>query len=117
MATKKILNDGLSNKQRILRMVERWDDDIPFEQALYHMSVMQAVMEGIKDVEEGRVYDHDEVFDELERLCDEEENQARLVGKGKKESAGASGSHRGRRLSKNGAIVRKSAPKVRESAS
>jgi predicted transcriptional regulator len=117
MATKKILNDGLTNKQRILRMVERWDDDIPFEKALYHMHVMKEVMEGIKDVEEGRFVDHDELFDELERLCNEEENQARLVGECDKKPEGGSRSHRGRRLPKNGEVVRKPPPKVRKPAS
>ena len=114
---KKILDDGLTNKQRILRMVERWDDDIPFEQALYHMHVMKEVMEGIKDIEEGRFVDHDELFDELERLCDEEENQARMVGKGGKRSKGTPRAHHGSRLPKNGEVVRKPPQKIRKPAS
>ena len=76
----KPLADGLTNKQRILQMVERWPDDISYEKALYHLSVLQAIDEGLKDIEAGRTTDHDEVFDELERLCDEEESQAALVG-------------------------------------
>jgi hypothetical protein len=114
MPAKKILTDSLTNKQRILRMVERWDDDIPLEQALYHMHVMKEVMESIKEVEAGEVLDFDEVFDELERACDEEENTAGNVPKGKKKSEGSARPHRERRLPKNGEIVRKSAPKVRK---
>jgi len=50
---KKILTDDLTNKQRILRMVERWDDDIPFEKALYHLHFMKEVMEAIEEAEQG----------------------------------------------------------------
>ena len=112
-ATKKILTDGLTNKQRILRMVERWDDDIPFEQALYHLHVMKEVLASIQEVEEGNLLDFDEAFDELERECDEEENTAAHVAKGQKKSKGTPPTHRGRRLPKNGEVVRKSVQKIR----
>ena len=116
MASKKILTDGLTNKQRILRMVERWDDDIPFEQAVYHMHVMKEVMEGIKDVEEGRVFDFDEVFDELERHG-HEEDQAADVGKGQKKPGGSQGPDRESRRSKNGRVLHKPAKKIRKPTS
>jgi hypothetical protein len=117
MASKKILKDGLTNKQRILRMIERWDEDIPFERAVYHMYVMKEVMESIKEVEEGCVRDFDEVFDELERRSDEKENSPSDVGQGRKASAGTPRSHRGRRHPKNGEVVRKPAKKIRKRAS
>jgi hypothetical protein len=78
MATKDKIN-ALCNKQMILRMVNKWPEDIPYEQALYHRYVLKEVMEGLKEVEDGRGTDHDDFFDELERLCDEEENQAHMV--------------------------------------
>ena len=56
----------MTNKQRILQMVKRWPDDISYEKAIYHMSVLQAIDEGLKDIEAGRTRDFDEVFDELE---------------------------------------------------
>jgi hypothetical protein len=59
---------AMTNKQRILQMVQRWPENIPFEKALYHMHVMKEVMEGLKDAEKGRVVEHDELFDELEQL-------------------------------------------------
>jgi hypothetical protein len=118
MATTRILTDGLTNKQRILRMVERWDENISFEQALYHMDVMRAVMESIRDVEKGgRLVDHDEFFDELERLCDEEEKNARLVTKSQKKSKGPSSSHGESGNAKNGKVLRKQAKKVRQTTS
>ena len=79
MAMKKLLTENLTNKQRILRMVERWDDDIPFDKALYHLHFMKEVMEAIAEAEQEELLDFDEVFDELERACDEED-QAALVG-------------------------------------
>jgi hypothetical protein len=114
---KKILTDGLTNKQRILRMVERWDDNIPFEQALYHMHVMKEVMASINDLENGAPgIDHDELFDELERLCDEEENQRQLDAEGGKKPKGAPRTNRGSQLPKNGKVLRGAAPKIRRSA-
>src|SRR3954466_3540725 len=98
MSAKKILNDGLTNKQRILRMVERWDDDITFEQALYHMYAMKKIMEGIKSAEEEGVLDFDEVFDELERACDEEENTSPNLPKRQKKPEGVARPYRGRGL-------------------
>jgi len=115
MATK-ILKDGLTNKQRILRMVELWDDDISFNQALYHMYALKKIMDGIKSAEEEELIDHDELFDELERLCDDEEAQAKMVaaGKGRSEAAAKMDSGQGR--AKNGKVIRKPAKKIRGSA-
>ena len=117
MATKRLLTENLTNKQRILRMVERWDDDISFDKALYHLHFMKEVMEAIAEAEQEELLDFDEVFDELERAGDEEENTAPNVPKGQKKPEGDSRSHRGRRLPKNGEVVRKPAPKVRKPAS
>ena len=109
--SKKILTDGLTNKQRILRMVERWNDDIPFEQALYHMYALKKIMDGIRSAEEEEWIDHDDLFDELERLCDEEEAQAEMVaaGKGRFETPSKVDHRQGR--AKNGQLVRKPAKK------
>jgi hypothetical protein len=104
----------MTNKQRILQMVERWDDDISFDRALYHLHVMKEVMASIKEVDEGgELIEHDDFFDELERLCDEEENQAQLVAKGEKKPNRDPKTHSSRRLPKNGEIVRSSPKKVR----
>jgi hypothetical protein len=113
--SKKILNDGLTNKQRILRMVERWDDDIPFDKALYHMYALKKIMDGIKSAEEEEWIDHDELFDELERLCDEEEAQAEMVAAGKGRLETPSKVDRGRGRAKNGKVIRKPTKKVRGS--
>ena len=106
---KKILTDGLTNKQRILRMVERWKDDISFDQALYHMHALKKIMDGIKSAEEGDWIDHDELFDELETLCDEEEAQAEMVATRKGRLEAPAKMDRGQRRTKDGKVVRKPA--------
>jgi hypothetical protein len=116
MRATKILTDGLTNKQRILKMVERWDDNIPFERALYHMYALKKIMDGIKSAEEEELIDHDELFDELERRCDEEEAQAQMDAAGKGRPGTASKMDRGRGRAKNGKLIRKPAKKVRGSA-
>ena len=116
MATKKILNDGLNNKQRILRMIERWDDDIPFEKALYHMYAMTKIMDGIRSIEEDGDLDFDEVFDELEGKRDEK-NARPNVTKGQTGTSGTPGSNRRSRRTKNGEVVRGPAKKTRKRAS
>ena len=60
----------MTNKQRILQMVERWRDDISYDEALYHVYVLKKIDAGLKDIEAGRTKDFEEVFDELERGCD-----------------------------------------------
>jgi len=61
----------MTNKQRILQMVERWPDDISYDKALYHLCALRAIDAGLNDIEAGRTNDFDEVFDELERRCDD----------------------------------------------
>jgi hypothetical protein len=105
---------AMTNKQRILQMVERWPDDISYDKALYHLSVLQAVDQGLKDIEAGRTKDFDEAFDELERRWDEEESQAANVRSSRKRPGSALQKARGTGRAKNGAVVRKSAKKVRK---
>jgi hypothetical protein len=112
----KILKDGLSNKQRILRMVERWEDDIPFEQALYHLYAMKEIMDGIRSVEEEGTLDFDEVFDELEGRLDAEDAAPNLA-KGKTGTPGDPRSDRRRGRAKNGRVLRETSKKTRKHAS
>jgi predicted transcriptional regulator len=109
--------DNRTNKQIILQMVQKWPEDIPFEQALYHMSVLQAIGEGLRDIEAGRTTDHDELFDELERRCDEEEHQAALVGSSETRPRSTSKKARGTGGAKNGKVVHKSAKRIRKPTS
>lgn len=111
---KKILNDGLTNKQRILKMVERWKDDISFDQALYQMYALKKITDGIKSAEESPTFDFDEVFDELERECDEEENALSAIRSSTAGPEGDQGSNRRGRHAQNGQVIRGPAKKARK---
>jgi len=45
--------------------------DSTWEQVMYHLWVRQKIEEGLRDAEEGKLIDHDELFEEL--LRDEDE--------------------------------------------
>jgi hypothetical protein len=107
----------MTNKQRILQMVQRWPEEISFDEAVYHMYVLKKIDDGLKSLESGPSIDHDELFDELERLCDEEEAQAKVVAAGARRSKAPAEMDRGGGRAKNGKVVRKPAKKVRGSAS
>ena len=107
----------MTNKQRILQMVERWPEDISYDQALYHVNVLKKIDAGLKDLEAGRWVDHDELFDELERMCDEEENQAAMVEGSRRRPKATAKVDRGSRRPKNGQIVRRPPKKIRKPAS
>ena len=98
-------------------MVERWPEDISYDQALYRVFVLKKIDAGLKDIAAGRLFDDEEVMDELERRCDEEENQRQLEVQSRKKPKGNPPAHSERRLPKNGEVVRKPAPKVRRPAS
>ena len=104
----------MTNKQTILQMVERWPDDISYDKAIYHLYVLKKIDAGLKDIEAGRTRDFDEVFDELERRCDEEESQVANFGPSRKRPRSAAKEDRGTRRAKNGQIVRKPTKKVRK---
>jgi hypothetical protein len=107
----------MTNKKRILQMVQRWPEDISFDEALYHVYVLKKIDAGLKSLESGPSKDHDEFFDELERLCDEEEAQAKLVAVGPGRSKTPAKLDRRRGRAKNGQVIRKPAKKTRGSAS
>lgn len=96
----------MTNKQRILQKVERWPDDISYDEALYHLHVMQEVVESIKEVAEGgNLLEFDEAFDELEWECDAAENAPVPLPAGQKEPKEPAPTHRGGRLPKNGPVL------------
>jgi predicted transcriptional regulator len=106
----------MTNKQRILQMVERWPEDISFDEAIYHVYALKKIDAGLRDLDAGLVHDHDEVFDALERECDEEENEVVLVESRQKRPQAAAEKNRGSRRAKNGEVVRKPVKKIRKSS-
>jgi hypothetical protein len=67
----KLLTGKLTNKQRILQMVERWPDDISFDEALCHVYVLIKIDAGLKSFGSETAIDHGEFFNKLERVYDE----------------------------------------------
>lgn len=57
---------NLSAKQASLRLIERLDEDVSFEDILYELYFLRKVERGRRDVEEGRTVSHDQVKEEFE---------------------------------------------------
>jgi hypothetical protein len=90
----------MTNKQRILHMVERWPDDIPFDKALYHLNVLKAVVEAIWEADRNEGTEHEEVFRQL--LSDEEENHDQVEPASTQKPRNHQGTHRARRAKNRG---------------
>ena len=57
----------LSAKQASLRLIERLDEDVTFEDIIYELYFLQKVERGLEDVEQGRTVSHEEVRKEFEK--------------------------------------------------
>lgn len=55
----------LTTKRKILDVIQRMPEDATIDDAIERLNLLKGVAEGLRDVEEGRVRDHDEVFEEL----------------------------------------------------
>jgi hypothetical protein len=55
----------LMTKKKILDVIQRMPEDGTIDDAIQRLELLKAVAQGMKDCEEGRVHDHDEVFAEL----------------------------------------------------
>jgi predicted transcriptional regulator len=55
----------LTTKQKMVDVIQRMPDDATIDDAIDRLNLLKAVALGLRDVEEGRVHDHEEVFDEL----------------------------------------------------
>ena len=57
----------LSAKQASLRLIERLDEDVTFEDIIYELYFLQKVERGLQDVQEGRTIPHEEIRKEFEK--------------------------------------------------
>ena len=57
----------LSAKQASLRLIERLEDDVSFEDIIYELYFLQKVERGLRDVEQGRTIAHEQVRKEFEQ--------------------------------------------------
>jgi predicted transcriptional regulator len=65
--TRYLMSVHLSAKQATLRLVERMEDDVTFEDIIYELYVLEKIQRGMKDAEEGRVVSHEEAKQRLNR--------------------------------------------------
>ena len=56
-----------SAKEATLRLVERLDDNVSFEDIIYELYVLEKIQRGMKDADEGRVVTHEEAGARLSR--------------------------------------------------
>jgi hypothetical protein len=75
----------MTTKQKILRMVERLDDDVSYDQVLYHLTVMRNVEVGLAQANQGEVIDHDALMAEMD--AEDAQDQTRLVAQSKRRPA------------------------------
>ena len=58
-------------KEEVRRMLDQLPDDTTFEDIQYHIYVRQKIERGLKDVEEGRVIEHEDVEKRMSRWLGE----------------------------------------------
>jgi hypothetical protein len=80
-------------------------EDATIDDAIDRLQLLKAVAEGLRDVEEGRVYDHDEVFNEL--LNDHAQNSDGVERSGKNRPAGAKKPNRKRSTKRSSKVSSK----------
>ena len=59
------MNRDKSPKELTLTLLNRLGDEATFEEILYHVSVLQKIHRGLRDVDKGNVISHEEVRDKL----------------------------------------------------
>jgi len=100
----------MTTKEKILESLGRMNDDATYEQAIDRLMVMQKIEIGLKQLDDGKLVDHDELFDRL--LHDEKKGETQVDRTGRTRSARNKSAHRSS-LSNNGRKVPSPVKKVR----
>jgi predicted transcriptional regulator len=87
-----ITSRELLSRAKIIEAIQRLPEDATIDDAIYRLEFLKAVAAGLKDTEEGRLIDDDEIWAEL--LNDDAQNSNHLERRGKARSAPAKGTHR-----------------------
>ena len=78
----------MTPKEKIVAFINRFDDNITRDKILYNLDLYINVELGMKDIEEGRTIDHDELFDDFSRKSMTMKRvQAKMVGASKPKSS------------------------------
>jgi predicted transcriptional regulator len=82
----------LMSKKKIVDVIQRMPETATIDDAIERLTLLRAVAEGLSDAEEGRVHDHESVFDEL--LNDDAQIQSGLERPSKMGSSRVKAAHR-----------------------
>lgn len=50
-----------SVKEEVISLLHKLPDDITLDEIMYHLYVKQKIIKGLKDIEDGNTYTHEEV--------------------------------------------------------
>lgn len=101
----------MTPKEKINRLVAKIPDDATLDEVFYRLKLFHAVEVGLRDIEEGRVIDHDTLFDQL--LSEDEEGKTPMVGARPSKSSRNKIADR-QRQAKNGPGLHKTAKRTRK---
>lgn len=55
------METALSAKEAALKLIERLDDDVTYEEIMYEINFLNKIERGLSDVREGRITSHAQV--------------------------------------------------------
>jgi len=58
-----VLNMSNNIKDEVMSLIKKLPDDTTLEEIMYHLYVRQQIMEGLQDIEQGKVYSLKEIKD------------------------------------------------------
>lgn len=61
------METSLSAKEASLKLIERLDDDVTYEEIMYEINFLYKIERGLQDVQEGRVTSHEQVKEEFKK--------------------------------------------------
>nr|MCH1922445.1 hypothetical protein [Shewanella ferrihydritica] len=62
-----IMSTSRSAKEASLKLIERLNDDVTYEEIMYELNFLQKIDRGLRDVEEGNVTSHEQVKEEFKK--------------------------------------------------
>ncbi|MCH8962527.1 MAG: hypothetical protein IH820_14745 [Bacteroidetes bacterium] len=61
------METSLSAKEASLKLIERLNDDVTYEEIMYELNFLQKIDRGLRDVQEGNVTSHEQVKEEFKK--------------------------------------------------
>ena len=61
------MSTSRSAKEASLKLIERLNDDVTYEEIMYELNFLQKIERGLRDVQEGNVTPHEQVKEEFKK--------------------------------------------------